>query len=240
MRFFLPVWLLLLPALLLAAPAEKRRVYAPSQQSIVYSGAKLTLPAPVVRPEPFSRWYAGFSGRYATGEETARTQLSEAIYREDTIKLADQDVSMVFGYGTMGGDRIELAVVPFRSFSYQDSLSEPEFGSGRGLDLSYSFAMGNLYQESSPDNLIPFIKIGVGVSLFDVGQDYAANYESDTILANDYILGIGTLFQMGRRVSFTVSYEMREREFQDITRGSYLRKTSQRLNGVGIGLNYHF
>lgn len=238
-----PLFLFLLAATLCSSAllgAEKRRLYPVPQQTVIYSGPKDSLPKTTQDNPEKTRWYIGLRGIYATGEQTLRTQLGESIYREDRYDVTGRDVGMILGFGGMGSDRIEMVVSPSRSFSYTDSTHVEEFSIGRGLDLSYYFVMDVLYQKANPSNIVPYIKMGVGISQFDIEQSYSETYDADTILANDYFLGFGSLFQLGNRVSVSAAYLVTYREFQSIESGSYEKRITQRLNALEVSLQYHF
>lgn len=179
--------------------------------------------------------YFGIEAMYGNGSQ--QTKIEHGSFFND--KITYNEIAFKIGFETKSQNRFELSIAQNKNFAINESSKSTDFSKGSSIDIAYLFML-DFFNQASAD-IAPFIKIGTGVGIFSIKDEYKSNYGSESIYSVESKIGVGLFSKLTQKTDYFILYNKTNREFQTI-KNYDLRviEISHDIDCLSAGINYYF
>lgn len=179
--------------------------------------------------------YFGIEAMYGNGNQ--QTKIEHGPFFSDKVTYGE--IAFKIGFETKSQNRFELSIAQNKNFAINKSSRNTDFSKGSSIDIAYLFML-DFFNPASTD-ITPFIKIGTGVGIFSIKDEYKSNYGSESIYSVESKVGVGLFSKLTQKTDYFILYNKTNREFQTI-KNYDLRviEISHDIDCLSVGINYYF
>lgn len=184
-----------------------------------------------------SGFYIGIEAFGATGRRTSTVKNSSGV----TLSETESDIDYTHQKLQLGliveGNRVALGVTAGKEIRDSDGSL---YKKGTGVDMTFDLVSDSLYDPASTSNILPFLRLGAGIGVYEHLDEDKIYFEDDTATAIEGKLGLGLYYQINETFEIAASYEwmFSVQNYQDTSDNTL--EISDTISGIALGFNAHF
>ena len=213
--------------------AEEKQKYRQSSSGI-QPHTVTGLPSPKMKQDGFYVGIEMFRGSGTRSWKITDSDSSISTETEKNIEFSQQTLKVGM---LVEGNRVYLGITTGKDVTIKGTS---QYKDGGSIDFGFDLVFDSLYDPDASSNFLPFLRASTALGFYEYLKEDKADYEDDSATTVELRVGAGMNYQINRKLELAASFErlVSIQTFENPNNNTVT--ITDAVNGVALGINYHF